>query len=56
MQRKWGKPKSFRKKIIFLFNRQKININEEKELISVGLVDKAKIIVYLSRNMKIDNI
>ena len=29
----------------FLYNGQRININEEKDLISFGLVDKAKIIV-----------
>ena len=30
----------------FLYNGQRININEEKDLISFGLVDKAKIIVF----------
>jgi len=40
------------KKFSFLFNGQTININEEKDLISFGLVDKAKITVFLPRNLK----
>ena len=44
------------KTISFLFNGKQININEEKDLISFGLVDQAKIIVCLSGNLKIDNI
>jgi hypothetical protein len=41
----------FCKKNRFLFNGQIININEEKDLISFGLVDKAKITVVLYKNL-----
>ena len=44
-------PNFLGKEFFFLFNNHRININEEKDLISFGLEDGIKIKVFKSQNI-----